>query len=475
MGNTNEKSPLNDGLTDEEGGGRYSRSNSLISRRSQNPDVNGHVLPPLAFQRVRRCLMRLPLQDGRQMKEEAIERVAKHIVVETYDPGKDIVMKGRPTKGIFMIVEGSAKVMSEKGDEVLANLSEGDFFGEVSLLFDIPCTARVQADANCVLAHLEPSSAKRLLRKVRMDILDWFVSRRYLPTSNDVDTERCLRRMTFTSLRSCPVFEDWGEDSLKTLILSLDPAPVVLYQPHTTVLCINDPPTSIYVIIRGSAIIQDNQSRKLVTINVGNQGDDPVVIGEEGHYLENKTSLSVTTTTCCEVIYMKEEWILNTLDEYPNDAGVSWKRRKTSWRALLSKREELKRKYPALLQFEVIYQMLKNSPVLCECSSHCVQHLALYGNPQEYTVNDCACISEEINAGCLVLVLTGELELVTDSQMRYVYTVSEGEVFCPGDWMGGGQLVARSDSLTFKVDGSVVSETFEKFPNCILQFPPEPP
>lgn len=41
--------------------------------------------------------------------------------------------------------------------------------------------------------------------------------------------------------------------------------------------------------------------------------------------------------------------------------------------------------------------MLKNSPVLYECSSHCVQHLALYGNPQEYTVNDCACISEEIS------------------------------------------------------------------------------
>lgn len=50
MGNTNEKSRLNDGLTDEEGGVRYSRSNSLISTRSQNSDVNGHVLPPLAFQ-----------------------------------------------------------------------------------------------------------------------------------------------------------------------------------------------------------------------------------------------------------------------------------------------------------------------------------------------------------------------------------------------------------------------------------------
>lgn len=55
---------------------------------------------------------------------------------------------------------------------------------------------------SCVLAHLEPSSARKLLRKVRVDILDWFVSRRYLPTSNDLDKERCLRRMTFTSLRS---------------------------------------------------------------------------------------------------------------------------------------------------------------------------------------------------------------------------------------------------------------------------------
>lgn len=45
-----------------------------------------------------------------------------------------------------MIVEGSARVMSEKGDEILANLSEGEFFGEISLIFDIPCTARVQAD-----------------------------------------------------------------------------------------------------------------------------------------------------------------------------------------------------------------------------------------------------------------------------------------------------------------------------------------
>lgn len=49
--------------------------------------------------------MRLLLQDGRQMKEEAIERVAKHIVVETYDPGKDIVMKGKRNRPDFKFIK----------------------------------------------------------------------------------------------------------------------------------------------------------------------------------------------------------------------------------------------------------------------------------------------------------------------------------------------------------------------------------
>lgn len=42
-----------------------------------------------------------------------------------------------------MIVEGSVKVMFEKGDEILVNFGEGDFFGEILLLFDILCIVRV--------------------------------------------------------------------------------------------------------------------------------------------------------------------------------------------------------------------------------------------------------------------------------------------------------------------------------------------
>ena len=58
---------------------------------------------------------------------------------------------------------------------------------------------------SCVLAQLEPSSARRLLHRVQIGLLDWFVIRRYLPTSNQIDVERCLRRMTYTNLKSVSV------------------------------------------------------------------------------------------------------------------------------------------------------------------------------------------------------------------------------------------------------------------------------
>lgn len=37
-----------------------------------------------------------------------------------------------------------------------------------------------------------------------------------------------------------------------------------------------------------------------------------------------------------------------------------------------------------------------------------------------------------------------------------------------------GKLVARSEGVAIKIDSSVVTETLQKFPDCILIYPPEP-
>lgn len=100
-----------------------------------------------------------------------------------------------------MIDEGCVDVVSADGSHVLANLREGDLFGEVSVLYGVPCTARVTTSNTCRLLLVEVKLARKLFRRVTMDMMDWFVTRRYLPTADDMDRDRVVRRMVFTCLR----------------------------------------------------------------------------------------------------------------------------------------------------------------------------------------------------------------------------------------------------------------------------------
>lgn len=65
----------------------------------------------------------------------------------TFDAGDRILGEGQPGAAFFIIASGTAKVIqSASGGRLeLARLGPGEFFGEVSLLADVPVTATVQA------------------------------------------------------------------------------------------------------------------------------------------------------------------------------------------------------------------------------------------------------------------------------------------------------------------------------------------
>ena len=50
---------------------------------------------------------------------------------------------GEKAKGLYIIIAGEAQVVSASGT-VVTDLFVGDLFGEVSTLFQIPCTATVR-------------------------------------------------------------------------------------------------------------------------------------------------------------------------------------------------------------------------------------------------------------------------------------------------------------------------------------------
>jgi MFS family permease len=83
----------------------------------------------------------------------ALERVASRLIPTGAAPGTEIVSQGDLGHRFYVIDEGEVTV--SKGGQVVATLQGGDFFGEISLLREIPRTATVTARTDTTLYALD--------------------------------------------------------------------------------------------------------------------------------------------------------------------------------------------------------------------------------------------------------------------------------------------------------------------------------
>jgi CRP-like cAMP-binding protein len=80
-----------------------------------------------------------------RLDKKDIRALARLVREQEYAPGQVIVQEGQPGLGLYVIASGHAEVV--QGSRILRELSTGDFFGEMSLLDDLPRTADVRASA----------------------------------------------------------------------------------------------------------------------------------------------------------------------------------------------------------------------------------------------------------------------------------------------------------------------------------------
>jgi MFS family permease len=73
----------------------------------------------------------------------AKEQLARSLVATTYAPGEQIIEEGEIGDRFYILVRGHVTV--RQGDRELGELDDGDFFGEIALLRDIPRTSTVTA------------------------------------------------------------------------------------------------------------------------------------------------------------------------------------------------------------------------------------------------------------------------------------------------------------------------------------------
>ncbi|HWP85570.1 MAG TPA: cyclic nucleotide-binding domain-containing protein, partial [Terriglobia bacterium] len=101
------------------------------------------------------------------LDQKIIKRIASVCIVREFSAGEAIVRQGESGLGLYFITGGRAKVEVDKDGTkvVVAELKEGDFLGEFSLIDDKTRSASVVClqDTRCLL--LTRDSFARLLKK----------------------------------------------------------------------------------------------------------------------------------------------------------------------------------------------------------------------------------------------------------------------------------------------------------------------
>jgi small-conductance mechanosensitive channel len=82
---------------------------------------------------------------------------------QLFPSGQIICQENDPGDSFYIILSGNVEVISQKTNQYIATLHDGEFFGEMSLLLGTPRTATVKTIENCVLFVVERSDLKKLL------------------------------------------------------------------------------------------------------------------------------------------------------------------------------------------------------------------------------------------------------------------------------------------------------------------------
>jgi len=116
------------------------------------------------------------------LQDDEREALIKEMDGESHEEGSVIIAEGDPGTSMYLIASGEVKVYTRGtgGTVYLANLGEGDFFGEVSMLTGKPRTATITAAQRTELLRLDKEKLDTALAKYPgiRKVLDDFYKKR---------------------------------------------------------------------------------------------------------------------------------------------------------------------------------------------------------------------------------------------------------------------------------------------------------
>ena len=114
-------------------------------------------------------LKKIPIFEKMSRRElDAVERIMYR---REYRRGDVIFRQGEPGVGMYVVQHGTVSIIFEPTGQVLAELHDGDFFGEIALLNETPRSAMAKAKTDCTLWGLfQPELLDLLGRDPRLGV-----------------------------------------------------------------------------------------------------------------------------------------------------------------------------------------------------------------------------------------------------------------------------------------------------------------
>jgi CRP-like cAMP-binding protein len=151
---------------------------------TSEPEIFVEMTPPVESNesktdQVAACLSRVSLFTD--LPAVYLRRIASLGVEETYPRGAPVFAEGTAGDKLYVILSGSIRISRQvpgMGEEALAILKTGDYFGEMALIDDFPRSADAIAHESCRLLVLTKERVADLLfvdRDLAYDLLWSFV------------------------------------------------------------------------------------------------------------------------------------------------------------------------------------------------------------------------------------------------------------------------------------------------------------
>jgi CRP/FNR family transcriptional regulator, cyclic AMP receptor protein len=124
-------------------------------------------------------LQKVPLFDG--LLPEQLRLIHQITEEKTIAAGQHLFRDGEAATSLFVLVKGKVRVSKQipgVGEEALAVLEPGDYFGEMALIDDSPRSADAIANSTCVVGVIEKGAFDQLLfmnKDLAFDLLWVFV------------------------------------------------------------------------------------------------------------------------------------------------------------------------------------------------------------------------------------------------------------------------------------------------------------